>query len=124
MHCDSLEKAEFRAKHLLELKTSQISSENRSRKERHARSLGTVRLWSLNFVFQELIFRLIYFHNFSTLCYCMFQAKVSFFFQCTKMQLITLQNFNIQTCFSQFLWFFSLKCHIISRIHCKQTDVF
>jgi len=39
VHCDSLEKAEFRAKHLLELKTSQISSENRSRKERHARSL-------------------------------------------------------------------------------------
>ena len=37
------------------------------------------------------------------------------------MQLITLQNFNIQTCFSQFLWFFSLKFlfkgQIISRIH-------
>jgi len=47
--------------------------------------------------------------------------KVSFFVQCTKMQLITLQNFNIQTCFSQFLSFFSLKCwfkgQIISRIH-------
>ena len=27
-------------------------------------------------------------------------TKVSFFVQCTKMQLITLQNFNIQTCFS------------------------
>ena len=26
-------------------------------------------------------------------------AKVSYFFQCTKMQLITSQNFNIQTCF-------------------------
>ena len=25
------------------------------------------------------------------------------FFQCTKMKSITLQNFNIQTCFSQFL---------------------
>ena len=36
--------------------------------------------------------------------------KVSFFVYCAKMQLITLQNFNTQTCFSQFLWFFSLKC--------------
>ena len=47
--------------------------------------------------------------------------KVSFFVQCIKKQLITLQNFNIQTCFSQFLWFFSLKFwfkgQIISRIH-------
>ena len=34
-------------------------------------------------------------------------TKVSFFGQCTKMQLITLQNFDFQTCFSQFLWFFS-----------------
>ena len=34
--------------------------------------------------------------------------KVSFIVQCTKkMQLITSQNFNIQTCFSKFLWFFS-----------------
>ena len=32
-------------------------------------------------------------------------SKVSFMVQCTKMQLITLQNFNIQTYFSQFLWF-------------------
>ena len=39
----------------------------------------------------------------------LWQINVSFFIQCTKMQLITLQNFNIQTCFSQFLWFFSLK---------------
>ena len=49
-----------------------------------------------------------------------FRVKVSFFLQCTKMLLITLQNYNIQTCFSQFLWFFSLKCwfkdQIISRI--------
>ena len=37
-------------------------------------------------------------------------AKVSFFVQCKKMQLITLQNFNTQTYFSQFLWVFSLKC--------------
>ena len=34
------------------------------------------------------------------------------------MQLITLQNFNIQTCFSKFLWFFHwFKDQIISRIH-------
>ena len=47
--------------------------------------------------------------------------KVSSFVRCIKKQLITLQNFNIQTCYSQFLWFFSLKCwfigQIISRIH-------
>ena len=35
--------------------------------------------------------------------------KVSFFVQCMKKQLITLQNFNIPTCFSQFLCFYSLK---------------
>ena len=48
-------------------------------------------------------------------------GKVSFIGQCTKMQLITSQNFNIQSCFSQFLWFFGLKCwfksQIISRNH-------
>ena len=47
--------------------------------------------------------------------------KISFFVQFTKTQLITFLNFNIQTCFSQFLWGFSLKCwfkgQIISRIH-------
>ena len=37
-------------------------------------------------------------------------TKVSFFVLCSKMQLITLQNFHIQTYFSQFLWFVSLKC--------------
>ena len=46
---------------------------------------------------------------------------VSFFVQCKKMQSIILQIFNIQTWFSQFLWFFSLKCwwkgHIRTRIH-------
>ena len=49
------------------------------------------------------------------------KCKVSFFVQWIKKQLITLQNFNIQTCFSQFLWFFSLrfwfKGQIIFRIH-------
>ena len=37
-------------------------------------------------------------------------TKVSIFVKCTKIQLIQFQNFNIQTYFSQFLWFFSLKC--------------
>ena len=37
-------------------------------------------------------------------------VKVSFFGQCSKMQLIPLKNFNIKTCFIQFLWFFRLKC--------------
>ena len=55
-------------------------------------------------------------------------SKVSFFVQCTNTQLIPLQKFNIQTYFSQFLWFFSLKCwfkgQIISRIHLSlQTDL-
>ena len=54
--------------------------------------------------------------NYHKLCH----TKVSFFVQCIKKQLITLQNFNIQTCFSQFLWFFSIQCwfkgHVISRI--------
>ena len=49
------------------------------------------------------------------------QVKVSFFLQCSKMKLIPLKNFNIKTCFFQFLWFFRLKCwfkgQIISRIH-------
>ena len=61
------------------------------------------------------LFCLVIFLDFRTVC------KVSFFGQCTKMQLITLQNFNIQICFSQSLWFFSLKFwfigQIMSRIH-------
>ena len=36
--------------------------------------------------------------------------KVRCLYQCSKMQFITFQNFHIQTWFSQFLWFFSLKC--------------
>ena len=47
--------------------------------------------------------------------------KVSFFHQCSKMQIIPIKKFNIQTCFFQFLWFFRLKCwfqgQIIPRIH-------
>ena len=37
------------------------------------------------------------------------------------MQIFPIKNFNVKTCFIQFLWFFRLKCwfkgHIISRIH-------
>ena len=55
-------------------------------------------------------------------------TEVSFFVQFTKTQLITFQNFNIQTCFSQFLWFFSLKCwfkgQIISRIHLSLPNAY
>ena len=55
-------------------------------------------------------------------------GKVSFFGECTKMQLITSQNFNIQNCFSQFLWFFSFKVwfkgQIISRIHLILPDAY
>ena len=45
------------------------------------------------------------------------QHKVtkSFLVQYTKAQLIILQNFNIQTCFSQFLWFFSLNVDLKVR---------
>ena len=37
-------------------------------------------------------------------------AKVSFFGQCSKKQLIPFQSFIIKTCFIQFCWFFRLKC--------------
>ena len=42
--------------------------------------------------------------------YLRYITKVSFFLQCSKMQLITSKKFNIKTCFIQFLWFFRLKC--------------
>ena len=54
--------------------------------------------------------------------------KVSFFGQCSKMQLIPLQNFIIKTCFIQFLWFFRLKCwfkgQILSRIHLRLPNAY
>ena len=54
-------------------------------------------------------------------------VKVSFFVQCIRKQLITLQNFNIQICFSSFLSFFNLKFwfkgQIISRIHLMHTNL-
>ena len=54
--------------------------------------------------------------------------KVSFFLQCSKMQIIPLKKFNIQTCFFQFLWFFRLKCwfkgQIISRIHLSLPNAY
>ena len=57
-----------------------------------------------------------------------FVTKVSFFVQCSKMQLITLKKFNIKTCFIQFLWFFRLKCwfkgQIISRIHLSLPNAY
>ena len=44
------------------------------------------------------------------------------------MQLIPLKNFNIQTCFIQFLWFFRLRCwfkaQIISWIHLSQPNAY
>ena len=44
------------------------------------------------------------------------------------MQLITLQNFNIQTCFSKFLWFFSLTCwfkgQVIPIIHLNLPNAY
>ena len=44
------------------------------------------------------------------------------------MQLITFQNFHIQTCFSQFLWFFSLKCwfkgQMMSRVHLSLPNAY
>ena len=55
-------------------------------------------------------------------------TKVSFFLQCSKMQLIPLKNFNIKTCFIQFLWFFRLKCwfkgQIVSRIHLSLPNAY
>ena len=49
------------------------------------------------------------FNKSMTGCSNIFYGKVSFLVECTKLQLITSQNLNIQTCFSQFLWFFQLK---------------
>jgi hypothetical protein len=44
------------------------------------------------------------------------------------MQLLPLKNFNIKTCFIQFLWFFRLKCwfigQIISRIHLSLPNAY
>ena len=57
-----------------------------------------------------------------------FVSKVSFFVQCIKNQIITLQNLNIQTCFSQFLWVFSLKCwfkgQMMSKIHLSLPNAY
>jgi hypothetical protein len=54
--------------------------------------------------------------------------KVSFFLQCSKMQIIPLKKFNIKTCFIQFLWFFRLQCwfkgQIISRIHLSLPNAY
>ena len=45
-----------------------------------------------------------------------------------QVSLFSAQNFNIQTCFSQFLWFFSLKCwfkgQIICRIHLSLPNAY
>ena len=48
-------------------------------------------------------------------------SKVSFFVECIKKQLITLQNFNIQTCFGQFLWFFILNVDLNVRYYLEFT---
>ena len=54
--------------------------------------------------------------------------KVSFFGQCSKMQLIPIKKFNIKTCFIQFLCSFRLKCwfkgQIISRIHLSLPNAY
>ena len=45
------------------------------------------------------------------------------FLQCSKMQLITFQNFHIQTCFSHFLWFFSLMVTaLMEKSHFSVSD--
>ena len=44
------------------------------------------------------------------------------------MKIIPIKNFNIKTCFIQFLWFFRLKCwfkgQIISRIHLSLPNAY
>ena len=56
------------------------------------------------------------------------QTKVGDTSQCSKMQIIKLQNLNIKTCFIQFLWFFRLKCwfkgQIISKIHLSLPNAY
>ena len=55
-------------------------------------------------------------------------TKVADFCQCSKMQIISLKNLNIKTCFIQFLWFFRLKCwfkgQILSRIHLSLSNAY
>ena len=55
-------------------------------------------------------------------------TKVSFFLQCSKMQIISIKEFNIKTCFFQFLWVFRMKCwfkgQIISRIHLSLPNAY
>ena len=54
--------------------------------------------------------------------------KVSFFGQCSKMQLIPIKKFIIKTWFIPFLWFFRLKCwlkgQMISRIHLSLPNAY
>jgi len=54
--------------------------------------------------------------------------KVSFFHQCSKMQIIPIKKFYIQTCFFQFLWICRLKCwfkgQVISRIHLSLPNAY
>ena len=65
---------------------------------------------------------------FSFLASKIIHVKVSFFGQCSKMQLIPIKKFIIKTCFIQFLWFFILKCwfkgQIISRIHLSLPNAY
>ena len=53
---------------------------------------------------------------FNSALYTAVVFKVIFFVQCTKTQLITLQNSNIQTCFSHLFGFFNLKCWFKGQI--------
>ena len=55
-------------------------------------------------------------------------AKVSFFGMCSKMQIIPIKNLNIKKVVLQFLWFFRLKRwfkgQIISRIHLSLPNAY
>ena len=49
-------------------------------------------------------------------------TKISFFHQCSKMQIIPIKKFNIQTCFFQFLWFFRLVTALMKETYFRPSD--
>ena len=77
------------------------------------------RVFNLLLYYEQFSFYTVHMHN---MIICKWDStKVSFFHQCSKMQIIPIKKFNIQSYFFQFLWLFRWKCwfqgQIIPRIH-------
>ena len=123
-HCTSVSSAEF---YITKMSTRlKFSSHQRTMVQWKKTSVLSLNSWGCWWVSHERSRLLMCVP--SQLCWGSSYAKVSFFCECTKMQLITSQNFNIQTCFSQFLWYFILKCWFkgqkISRIHLSLPNAY